>query len=170
MRLVDITPIPDDQYLDFLRWFSMKNPDVTWYALFLDRLEKRGRTFEVGVLLKKLLVDPEGFEFLALYRNSMTCPIKDGMTRVSFVASYTRESRYEVEKTLAPDHVMVLRFSRVDEQGQRWLSREDVPLSSLQLEPTPIPTALDIQWNREETARREIEKATALIKQRWAHA
>ena len=167
MRLVDITAIPDDQYLDFLRLFSMKNPDVTWYTVFLDRLEKRRGTFGVGVLLKKLLVDPEGFEFLSLYRNSMTCPIKDGMTRVSFVPSYSHESRYEVEKTLAPDHVMVLRFARVDEQGQRWLSREDVPLSSLQLEPTPIPTALDIQWSRDEMARREIEKETARIKSNW---
>ena len=164
MRLVDITEVPDDQYLDFLRWFSMKNPETTWYAVFLDRLEKRKGTFEAGVVLRKLLVDSEGFEFLALYRNSITCPVTNGMFSVCVVATYSRESRYEAEKGLAPDVVMVMVQAGVNEHGKRWVKREDRFLMSLAFEPAPSLTEADIRWSKEEMAQREITRETTQIR------
>ncbi|GEM_PF-6252101 len=167
MRLIDITQIPDDQYMDFLRWFSMKNPEVSWNTVFLDRLSKKGgKVVHVDTVMKKLLVDPEGLEFLSVYRSSIICPVQDGKIQVMLGASYSLESRYEAEKELAPDHVMVLVESRIDADGGRRMLREDRPLASLPLEPAPPLTAEDIQWSKEEMARREIEKATAEINQR----
>ena len=121
-------------------------------------------------MLKKLLVDPEGFEFLQLYRNSMICPVTDGMTQVCFAPSYSQESRHEAEKDLAPGLVIVMVLARVDEQGQRWVKREDRPVASLALETPPPLTQADIQWSKEESARREIEAEAAKIKHRWALA
>lgn len=168
MRLIDITEISNDQYMDFLRWSSMKNPESTWYPIFIDRLTKEAGRVQGGNVIKKLLVDPEGWELLAFYRNTLVCPVEDGMTQVSWYASYSLESRFKAEKNLPPDTVIILTTARVDEQGHRWVSREDVPVSSLQLEPAPVPTQSDIQWSREEMARREIEKETTRIKSRWA--
>lgn len=167
MKLIDISNIPDTQYMAFLRWFSIKNPETIWYPMFLDRLKMEGGKLAVARVLKKLLVDPEGFEFLAIYRNSLICPVENGMTHVSFVASYSLESRYEAEKTLEPNCVMTLTCTRVDKEGIRWVKMEHCLLSSLPLEPAPAFTAADVQWSRDEGMKREIEQATDRIREKW---
>lgn len=165
MRLIDITDIPDDQYIDFLRWFSMKNPETTWHTVFIDRLKKEDKKIEVSYVIKKLLADPEGYELLGFYRNAIVCPVTDGMIQVGIGGSYSLEDRFDAEKKLAPGEIFVMVLARESEDG-RWLRMDHAPLSSLPLEPAPSFTLVDIQWSLEELAKRAIAKATVEIRRR----
>lgn len=167
MRLIDITSIPESRFLDFLRVWSMKNPEVEWRCVHLGRLVKKGKTFKVGTVLKTLLVDAEGMELLSVYHSGMVLPVKDGIVQIKFGSSYDLDSRYKAERGLAPDVVITMETARVDEEGQRWLHRVDRTISSLPIEMPPEITEADIQWSRDEMMRRETDAAVAHIQEKW---